>query len=934
MRRHVDHEPNVGPGHGFWILTGLCLVLAPGCETTTEPAGDDDDTQAGDLDGDGYTTSEGDCDDADATVHPGAIELCDGLDNDCDGMVSNEETDDDADGFDECAGDCDDTAPATFPGAAEVCDGEDNDCDGLVPGDETDDDGDGASECGQGDCDDGDSTTHPGAVELCDGLDNDCDGVVPDEEIDDDGDGYLSCGGVDCDDGDAASYPGAVELCDGIDNDCDGGLPTDETDDDGDGFVECGGDCDDADPSIYPGAVEICDNADSDCDGFTPAEEADDDGDGYDECGGGDCDDGDALTYPGAAELCDGLDNDCDGLVPLDETDDDGDGFDECSGGDCDDESVDSYPGAVELCDGEDNDCDGVVPADETDDDGDGFDECNDGDCDDTHATVFPGAPEVCDGLDNDCDVATDELMDHDGDGFTECDGDCDDLHADAYPGNTELECDGLDNDCDPATVDDLDVDGDGYGFCDDCDDGNPEIHPGYTGWETHGVDGNCDGVFGMVLSGADEALLGQCDSYSGNAVAGVGDANGDGLDDFLVGASNWAAYGVACLGLGRTTAFPSHLSLLSPCFSGMGSDDSAGIAVSGAGDVNGDGRDDLLIAAMGSFWGGAGKVHLVYGRTNGWPALSSSDGLFLSEDLGAFDYGDLSLSDAGDVNGDGYDDFMVGRVTDNRIWLIYGRTGGWPGNLAGADVILDGVADECIGGAFDGVGDIDGDGFDDLVVGGPCNDDVETNLGKTYILYGRASGWPTETTGADVSIDGEFAGDYSSGDVAGLGDVNGDGIPDVLTTALGNEENGENAGKAHIVFGRLSGWPATLAQSDVSFFGEPGEHHGIYTAAAAGDVNGDGLADMLFGASQNNQYTGEAGKVWLVLGRSTGWPAELAYADAAFVGEAYEDKAGWSVAGAGDVDGDGRDDILIGAIQHDAQCDNVGKTYLLFWPF
>ncbi len=164
------------------------------------------------------------------------------------------EADADADGYSAADGDCDDSRADVHPGAEELCDGVDNDCSGSPEADETDADGDGWMVC-EGDCDDGDRERRPGLTEVCDGKDNDCDGVIQDD-MDDDGDGFSLCDG-DCDDGDDRAWPGNTEVCDYVDNDCSGGV--DDLDGDGDGFSACpsGGDCDDDDPDAHPVLVDI-----------------------------------------------------------------------------------------------------------------------------------------------------------------------------------------------------------------------------------------------------------------------------------------------------------------------------------------------------------------------------------------------------------------------------------------------------------------------------------------------------------------------------------------------------------------------------------------------------------------------------------------------------------------------------------------------------
>jgi len=178
----------------------------------------------------GFMMSAGfnDCDDGEATVHPYATEISDGLDNDCDGEI-DEGFDADGDGYSVYAGDCDDNDAAINPGAVEICDGIDNDCDGVVPDDELDADGDGYSIC-QGDCDDNNAAVSPVATEICDEIDNNCDGAVDEEDdcitdpvdVDVDGDGYTVADG-DCNDNDATINFDADDICgDGIDQDCSG----------------------------------------------------------------------------------------------------------------------------------------------------------------------------------------------------------------------------------------------------------------------------------------------------------------------------------------------------------------------------------------------------------------------------------------------------------------------------------------------------------------------------------------------------------------------------------------------------------------------------------------------------------------------------------------------------------------------------------------
>jgi hypothetical protein len=446
-----------------------------------------------------------DCNDADASVYPGAPEIVvDGIDQDCDGG-------------DACFADADDDGFRDASGATVLS--EDADC--GDPGEATADDP-------ATDCDDSDATINPDAYEyVADGKDSDCDGY----ELcytDVDGDGFrpasgtttyssdLLCDGegealpatpaTDCDDFEASVRPDAAEVVgDGVDSNCDG-LELCYVDADGDGFAagdltiaspdaactsvgEAGvemprTDCDDADASINPDATEvIADGVDSDCDGFEQCL-ADRDDDGY-------------TDATGATVGSD--DSDCD---------DAGEGLESDPATDCDDLAASAYPGASEItADGTDQDCDGTETC-YVDADGDGHAEptgltttsvaldCSDDgaapigaaadDCNDSDVSVYPGATEaIADGVDQDCDGGEMCYVDADADGARSPDGstvassdmecdeegeasglasvDCDDGDASVHPGAEESPADGIDADCDGAELCYTDYDGDGY---------------------------------------------------------------------------------------------------------------------------------------------------------------------------------------------------------------------------------------------------------------------------------------------------------------------------------------------------------------------------------------------------------------------------------------------------------------------------------------
>jgi hypothetical protein len=266
------------------------------------------------------------------------------------------------------------------------------------------------------------------------------------------------------------------------------------------------------------------------------------DGDSYEDtaCGGTDCDDGNPAINPGVIDACNGIDDDCSGSLHIVEQDVDNDGVMAC-GGDCDDLDGDVFPGATELCNGIDDDCDGTTD-EGLDPDGDGWSDCtNPVDCWEGSVDTYPTAPELTDGVDNDCDGTVDEgtvRYDDDGDGFSEEGGDCDDADPAVAPGLVEV-VDGEDQNCDGVAdegTDAYDDDGDGYSEDqNDCDDGDPLTSPGATEIPDNGIDDDCDGDADDFAEDADGdgylASSGDCDDDDGDRHPGANELP-NGVDD------------------------------------------------------------------------------------------------------------------------------------------------------------------------------------------------------------------------------------------------------------------------------------------------------------------------------------------------------------------------------------------------------------------
>jgi hypothetical protein len=359
------------------------------------------------------------------------------------------------------------------------------------------------------------------------------------------------------------------------------------------------------------------------------------------------------------------------------------------------------------------------------------------------------------------------------------------------------------------------------------------------------------------------------------------------------------------------------------------GAEDSFGWSVAPAGDVNDDGHADLVVGAPTNdhVAGFAGRAYLFLGPFSGGEVdAEDADAIVDAEAFG--DNLGISACGAGDVNGDGFGDILVGArghdepgIQSGRVYLFHGPLGGTLG-LAQADAVISGIDFEELGN-FVAAGDVNGDGASDLVIGAH---QYAASHGRAYVFYGPVQG-SISSASADASVTGVQMSDYLGSAIA-VADVNGDAIDDVILGAPHAPIDVSSPGFAYVFFGPLSGAHSANA-ADVIVQGEElDDRFGI--SVSAGDVNGDGAMDLVVGADDIHDHT--PGKAYLFLGPLL--EDRFAFdADASFTGEANDDVFGCAVAANGDADGDGNDDVLVGAWDNQAGGARAGRAYLFLGP-
>ena len=388
---------------------------------------------------------------------------------------------------------------------------------------------------------------------------------------------------------------------------------------------------------------------------------------------------------------------------------------------------------------------------------------------------------------------------------------------------------------------------------------------------------------------------------------------------------------------------------------------------VSNAGDVNGDGLDDLIVGARRADLNNnqldSGKSYVIFGKidstTINLSAIASGTGGFVIIGEDALDKSGDSVSNAGDVNGDGLDDLIVGAYTATpdsksqagKSYVIFGKKDSTAIELSaiasgtGGFVINGENADDWSGYPVSTAGDVNGDGLDDLIVG---STEAESRTGKSYVIFGKTDGTVINLsaigTGGFV-INGENTGDQSSISVSNAGDVNGDGLDDLIVGAFHADVSGKSdAGKSYVIFGKKDSTAIDLSAiaSGTGGFVINGENVNDisgFSTSSAGDINGDGLDDLIVGAYQADPNgKSNAGKSYVVFGKTDSTAINLsaiASGTGGFVinGENVDDISGNSVSTAGDVNGDGLNDLIVGArgIPSTTGEFKAGKFYVIF---
>ena len=412
-----------------------------------------------------------------------------------------------------------------------------------------------------------------------------------------------------------------------------------------------------------------------------------------------------------------------------------------------------------------------------------------------------------------------------------------------------------------------------------------------------------------------------------GWTVAGAGDVNGDGYAEILVGVPYYCGgflyEGRACLFYGQAAGIEA-----APSWVVYGEQASAdcGESVATAGDVNGDGLSDVIVGCPGAGEDEDGRAKLYYGARGGLPV---EPGWEVAGGQFAAGFGDV-VTTAGDVNGDGYSDLLVAAPHhDGTAGTAEGRAALWLGAALDPKetpgwVIESNQASASFGAAVANAGDVNGDGYDDILVGAPFYDNGQTNEGAAFLFCGHGAG---TSVLPDWWAESNQAYSYFARSLAGPGDVNGDGYDDVLIGAGYYDSPLSNEGTAFLWLGTPGAAPSgNPTNSAWRVAGGRAEAAFGWTVNGAGDVNGDGFADVAIGAPAWSNGEVHEGQARVYLGSADGLAITAAWTKESNVAAAYYGNA---LSSAGDVNGDGYSELLVGAPYQDWGIAGEGLAFI-----